>query len=472
MTRTRLPGPRGPGQLLLLRRLLRDPAPVLDELNERYGGVCGLGAGPLRMAIVGDPAALSELFAAPVDDFRWAHRLNVLAFVVGDGSMIVSDGPDHRRRRSSVKSAFSRRRLNGWIPTILEQTDIAVGRLPLEPGRTEQVDLAPIARRLVLEVVVRAFFGERLAARAEEIGDLFQSSQDYLESPAVRQLPHPFPFTRRARVRSDRVGLDRLIDSEISACRRDPTGDPLDVLEALVQDGSLTDSEIRDQVVTLIGAGFDTTSASLRWMLCCAPRCEGLWGSLRAEADQEFGPITEVGPDTSDLGAAESGAIQPARVDPTILSRLVVADRVMHETLRLHPAGIISPREAACDVCLGDQVIRRRTIILWSAHLAGRSPEAWTDPLEFDPDRFADPTPEQRSLARSAWVPFGGGARNCVGFMLAQMELTLVISRFTQHLDLTPLDARVPPPVGMVVNRPSGGVPMRVSLRDRSAPRR
>ena len=191
--------------MLLMRRLLRDPAPVLDELNERYGGVCGLGIGPMRMAVVGEPEALSELFALPQEDFVWGHRFNVLGFVVGDGSMIVSDGPDHRRRRSSVKSAFSRRRLNGWIPMIVEQTDAAVQRLPLDGGNDRGlVDLAPVVRRLVLEVVVRAFFGERLAPRAEEIGRLFQSSQEYLESPAIRQLPHPFPFTRRARVRSDR----------------------------------------------------------------------------------------------------------------------------------------------------------------------------------------------------------------------------------------------------------------------------
>jgi cytochrome P450 len=311
------------------------------------------------------------------------------------------------------------------------------------------VDLAPVVRRLVLEVVVRAFFGERLAPRAEEIGRLFRSSQEYLESPAIRQLPHPFPFTRRARVRSDRRSLDRLIDREIAASRQHPSGDPLDVLEALVQDGSLTDPEIRDQVVTLIGAGFDTTSASLSWMLCRASRREDVWAALRAEADQVLGPI---------------GA-DPVLADPTVLSRLVVADRVMRETLRLHPAGVLSPREAAHDVRVGKHVIRRGTLILWSAHLAGRNLEAWGEALEFDPDRFADPTPEQRALADSAWVPFGGGTRNCVGFMLAQMELTLIISRLAQSVDVTAPAGPVPSPVGMVVNRPKGGVPLRVAVR-------
>jgi cytochrome P450 len=338
------------------------------------------------MAVVGDPGALSELFAAPEEEFRWGHRFNVLGFVVGDGSMIVSDGEDHRRRRASVKSAFSRRRLNGWTPMIVEQTDATVRRLAIDPGHDGQVlDLAPVARQLLLEVVVRVFFGDRLAGRADEIGRLFRGAQNYLESPAIRQVPHRLPFTRRAQVRADLAALDRLIEVEIEECRADPSGDPTDVLEALVHDGSLSDVEIRDQVVTLIGAGFDTTSASLSWMLVRAARRDGLWQSLRDEADAVLG-----------ARASDEGL-----VDPTLVSRLVVADRVMRETLRLHPAGVLSPREAARDVRVGGHVIRTGTLILWSAHLAGRSPVAWQDPLSFDPDRFADPTAGQAALARS-----------------------------------------------------------------------
>jgi cytochrome P450 len=89
----------------------------------------------------------------------------------------------------------------------------------------------------------------------------------------------------------------------------------------------------------------------------------------------------------------------------------------------------------------------------------------WTDPLQFDPDRFAHPTDEQRTIAAQGWVPFGRGARNCIGFALAQMELTLVISRLAQRVDLGPTAPQKPPPVGMVVNRPRGGVPVRVMPR-------
>jgi len=444
-----LPLPRPPRleQVGHLRRLFQDPRPVLDDLRARYGPVVGLGAGPVKLAIVGDPNALRELLAMPTARFRWGHKFNVLGFVVGPGSMIVSDGEDHRRRRSSVQTAFSRRRLNGWIPMIVERADDAIDTLTSRlDGRTDEVDLYPVGRALVLDIVVRALFGERLAERATEIGELFQRPQDYLESPFIRQLPHPFPYTRRARVRADRRALDALIDEEMAARRAHPSGDPLDVLEALVLDGSLTDSEIRDQVVTLMGAGYDTTSASLAWMLWCCALTPGVWERLRDEADDVFGPPGS-----------------PA--DVTTLARLDLASRVMREATRLHPAGVISPREAATNIEVGGHRIPKGTLILWSAHLAGRDPDAWIDPLRFDPDRFVDPSPEQRALADAAWVPFGRGPRNCIGFALAQMELTLIISRLAQRIDITTTRPDEPRPVGMVVNRPAGGTPLLVTAR-------
>lgn len=435
-------------QLSLLRRILKEPQPVLDELTNELGPMFRLGARPMSLAVMGDPATVRELLNRPNSDFRWNHKFNVLGFVVGEGSMIVSDGDEHDRRRSSVQTAFSRRRLNSWMPMIVQRTDVAIDELTAGVNHPLEVDLYPFGRRLILDIVVRALFGERMAARAQEIGDLFQRPQDYLESSALRQVPHPLPFTARAKVRADRRGLDALIDSEIAARRADPSGDPTDVLETLVHDGSLSHAEVRDQVVTLIGAGYDTTSAALAWTLACIARHPTVWAQLRLEADAVFG-----------------AAGRSPSVDDKVLARLDVASRVMREALRLHPAGAISPREAAADMVVGGHSIKKGTLILWSAYLTGRDATAWPDPLRFNPDRFQDPTPEQKALADAAWVPFGRGARNCIGFALAQMELILVVARLAQRLDVEPITSAMPPPVGLVVNRPRGGVPVRVSRR-------
>jgi cytochrome P450 len=433
-------------QPALLRRLFADPQPVLEQLRADHGPVVGLGRGPVTMAVVGGPAEVRSLFTRPVDDFRWNHPFNVLAVVVGEQSMITSDGDDWARRRHAVQSAFSRRRLNGWIPMIVEQVDAAIDALPAEGSHA--VDLYRVGRAAVLEIVVRAFFGRSMADQAARIGELMQRPQDYLERPAWRQVPHPFAFGRRGEVRADRRAFDDLVRSAIAAVRDDPSTDPDDVLHVLVADGSLSEAEILDQVNTLVGAGFDTTAASLAWMLWCCGLDSAVWAALRSEADEVLGPPGS-----------------PLAPDHTTLAGLEYAARVVRESLRLHPAGVVSPRQAARDLEVGRYTVAEGTLILWSPHLAGRDPDTWRDPLRFDPDRFLAMTPDQEVAAEAAWVPFGGGKRNCIGFALAQMELTLLISRLAQRLDVAPPGSAKPGPVGMVVNRPRGGVPFAVTRR-------
>ena len=225
-------------QLRLLVQLFSDPQPVLDELRADYGPVVGLGFGPAKLAIVGGPAEVRSLFMRPVEDFRWNHKFNALAVVVGKESMITSDGDAWTRRRASVQSAFSRRRLNGWIPMILEQADAAVDALPTEG--THEIDLYRVVRAAILEIVVRAFFGESLSDHATRLGELMQRSQDYLELPAWKQVPHPLPIGRRGQVRADRRAFDDLVRHAIASIRADPSGDPDDVLEVLVHDDSVS----------------------------------------------------------------------------------------------------------------------------------------------------------------------------------------------------------------------------------------
>lgn len=427
--------------------MFSEPQPVLDRMRAAYGPVVGLGFGPFKMAIVGGPAEVRSLLIRPVEDFRWNHKFNALAVVVGQESMIVSDGDDWARRRASVQSAFSRRRLNGWIPMILDRADAAVDALPAEG--VHDIDLYRVGREAILEIVVRAFFGESMACQATRFGELMQRPQDYLELPAWKQVPHPFPIGKRGQVRADRRAFDNLVREAIASIRENPSGDPDDVLEVLVHDDSVSEQEILDQVNTLVGAGFDTTAASLAWMLWCCGLAPDVWEALRAEADEV-------------LGAPGDGQ---APADHHTLNRLEVADRVVRETLRLHPAGVISPREAARDVEVGGYTITAGTLVLWSAHLSGRDPDVWDDPLQFHPDRFLDMTEARQAATDAAWVPFGGGRRSCIGFALAHMELTLLIARLAQRLDVTPPVSGKPGPVGMVVNRPRGGVPFQVTRR-------
>ena len=305
VTHMALPGPRGLANARYIRRLFSDPAPALDSLRAEYGPICGLGYPGVRLAIIGDPAFMHEMFSMKADAFRWNHKFNVIGvrFVVGKHSMIVSDGTDHQRRRGAVQQAFTRQRLNGWIPMIVQRTDTAINQLIASTHDSEHtVDLYPFGRDLTLGITIHAFFGERLTRRTAEFSDLFQRAQAFIEAPAIKQLPHPFPHTARSRVRADRKAIDHIIDEE-------------------------------------------------------------------------------------------------------------VADRraVVHESLRLHPAGLIGARVAAADLQLGNHPISKGTLIVWSPHLAGRDHSVWADRSAWSStDRKVEHRSDSRSDRRHNDLPQSG----------------------------------------------------------------
>jgi cytochrome P450 len=443
-----MPRPRGLRPTIAAARgLAADPCPTLDRLAAQFGATFSVDLGPLHIAVVGDPAHLTELLAHPVSDFQWGHPFNVLRFFVGDGSVIVSDGEDHRRRRAMVQPAFARRRLDQWAAMIVRETDRVV-ETRLAGDRT--VDLFPIGRRLVLDVVMNALFGRGLPADAATFERLIEPAKTYLEQSGLRQLPHPFPYTRRSRCRAARENLDALVDAEIARRREqgrsagDARADRADVLDLLLDNedpaAAPTDAEIRDQVVTLIAAGYDTTASALAWTLLAAAAGHGVWERLRAEAESVFS----------------------AGVGPRTQHDLEFARAVVHESLRLYPPGVFAPRRAVTDVDVGPYRVPRGTMILWCPYLAGRDSSTWPEPLEFRPERHLDVTEEQATAMRGAWVPFGRGPRQCVGFALAEMELVLITARLAQRIDVELRTLMMPEPHGMVVNRPRGGVVARV----------
>jgi cytochrome P450 len=453
-----IPRPPRRDQFGLMRRLLRTPESVLDELAESYGQVCAMGAGPLRVVVVGSPALIHDLLMQPNDRFRADTPLSPFPFVVGKHTMIASDGPDHRRRRGAVQHAFGRRRLNRWIPMIVERTDAAIDALLETDTERAPTDMYPLGRRLLIEIVVRALFGERLVDRTAEIDARFARSQRYLSSPLYRQIPHPIPFTLRAGVRRDRKALDAMIDTRIADSRANRRAFDQhvsdDVLDALVHDSDLSDAEIRDQVKSLIGAGYDTTASSLAWVLWEATTTPHIWQRLRDEADEVLGP-----------------ADQHRAVDEKSLTNLAFANRVIRESLRLHPASGVGAREAAVDLSVGPYSIPKRTLVLWAPYLAGRHADTWAAADRFVPDRLIDLDETQRALTDAAWVPFGRGPRMCIGFALAQMELTLITARLAQRLGLRPTAPHPPRPVGLIVSQPAGGAPKHVRTRQPAATR-
>jgi len=423
---TAIPGPRGRAALAAARGLLNEPVVTVPAIAREHGTTFAVHLGVTTIVIVGDRELIEIVLTGPQERYRWGPLFRIpLGVFVGPTSMLVSDGADHARRRSLVQPAFALRRLGQWRALIIDELDHMIDALPVG----ETFDLAPRVQTTIRRIVVRVLFGETLDA--DDVGDRLAPAAAYINRPMAKQLPHPFRLGARQRARESRRSFDAALDAEIARRRREPDGERDDVLETLLATPDLAERELRDQVVSLIGAGYDTTTATASWMvLRAAPRAD-VWDRLRAEADT-------AGPD----------------------DRRPWAEAVVHESLRIHPAGAYAPRLVAQGFDLGPYRVRRGNLVAWSPLLAGRDPGSWPDPMRFDPTRHLG-----RDDPEYAWVPFGAGSRGCLGFGLARMNLTLLASRLAERIDLALTSAELPPPVGVVTTHPQGGVPVRVLAR-------
>jgi cytochrome P450 len=222
---------------------------------------------------------------------------------------------------------------------------------------------------------------------------------------------------------------------EIAVRQAEGTGgdDSTDVLGMLLDSG-LSDVELRDQVVSLIAAGYDTTSAAIGWVVHAVLTTPGVWDRAKAEVEG-----------------------LPERPTADEVNRLPYLDGVVSETLRLWPPGFVSGRYAVDAFDFGGHRIPGDRIVIYSAYLTHRLPELWPDPHAFDPDRWkADPVPY-------SFVPFGGGYRRCIGFAFATLEIKAILLQLLRRTTLAAVSPATPAPAGISSMYPKGGVPVRIA---------
>src|SRR3954469_19067485 len=436
---SRLPGPRGPiAQLRTAYGMQFRPVETVVDLHRRYGSIVEFGMRPFRYTIVYGDAANKLILADRADAFTWAEAFAMLAPVDGDTALVVSDGDVHKRRRRLVQPAFHTRRINGYVDLMVEEVDRTVGGWT--PGR--ELRAYDELRKSVRRIVVRALFGDELREREDEIGDVLEPALQFVDQSLLnQQFKLNVPGTAWHKCKAARAKTDSIVDAEV--IRRRGTDDPGagdDILAMLLstvdEDGApgLTAEEIRDQVVSLIAAGYHTTSGALGWAVRALLHEPGVWDKGRAEVDEVIGD-----------GAPTADALQSMRY----------LDGVVHESLRLWPPGFISGRKCHDDVVFAGHTIAAGSMVMYSPWVTHHLPELWPEPEAFKPKRWErDPLPY-------SFVPFGGGYRRCIGFAFATLELKVTLVRMLQRVELELLstDDR---PVGTAGLRPRSGVPVRV----------
>lgn len=430
-----LPGPSLLEQVLLAPLLLRAPYLALPHLYERYGPVVALGAGPTRYVLLLGREANQLVLADSPSSFEWRPATKPLVAVDGDTAMVVSDGADHARRRRVVQPEFAVRAVSRHVPAVVEEVDRMVDGWA--PG--DRVDVHTEVRRAIRRTVVRSLFGDDLGERADELGAHLEIPIAYVMDriPGFRvdiDLPGlSYARSQRARRQADRIVFDTI------EMRHRHGGD--DVLARLVAsaddpDGGLSDVEVRDQVVSLVAAGYYTTSAAVAWTVHALWSRDEVLGALRAELD----------------AIAGDGDLSWDRI-----AAMPYLDAVVRESLRLWPPGPFGGRRTTEPVQLDGKEVPAGTQILYSPYLTHRLPELWPQAETFLPERWIGGSPEHHEPAPYAYVPFGAGARQCIGFQMATMNVKVAVARLVQRADLR-LAAHRLHPSGLGVMVPASGV--------------
>jgi cytochrome P450 len=434
------------------RRFADEPLTMLLDAYERFGPIFTLRLFHSNVVFMLGPAANHYITVSHASNFLWREsHLRDLIGLTGDGLLTI-DGEFHRRSRMIMLPAFHREHIAASVDVVIEETDHALEQLT--PGAT--IDLYAWTRRLALRVAMRALFGldpDGESARSIDAAGLFEQALSFYTTDYFLRVLRG-PRTPWARLQQAARRLDTLIYSEISRRRagRSSSGGERgqDILSLLLQahdeDGNtLTDLQIRDEVMTLMFAGHDTTTSTISFMFYELARHPDILARLLAEQDAQM-------PDRQPTAAQ------------LMSGELTELELVLDETLRKYPPAWVGPRRAIEPFEFEGHTVPARAFVNYSSWASHHLPDVFADPDEFRPERFAPDA--LAALPKGAYVPFGGGSRTCIGMRFGQLEVraiaTRILSRFTLSLpDDFQLSIRQMPTIS-----PKHGLPTVVHRRE------
>lgn len=416
----KVPYPPGPGDFNLQRtfRFVRDPLPILLPAYREYGPIFSMRIFHGRIVMMLGPEANHYITVSHASNFHWREgSFGDLIPLLGDGLLTI-DGDYHRRARRIMLPAFHRERIAAAGETMAAEALRALD--PWRPGQL--VDVYHWARELALRVAMRALFGldpdEDGAGRRAAV-DFERALSFYGQDFALRVLRGPRTPWRRLMIA--RQTLDEIIYGEIARRRRAPDPERTDVLSLLLEardadsGEQLTDTEVRDQAMTLLFAGHDTTTSTVSFLLYELARHPSALAKVLAEQDR----------------------VLPGGRPPTVAeltSGLPELEMVLDETLRLYPAAWVGPRKAVEAFEFNGHTVPAGAYVNYCSWASHRLPDVWPEPEAFVPERFA---PEAKAaLPKGAYVPFGGGSRTCIGMRFGQLEIKTIVTLLLQRFRL------------------------------------
>lgn len=452
----------GPLPLDMIRgvpAMLRNPLGWLEQAVQRYGDLVALPMPRTPVLLVNTPSGARRVLQENHPNYtKQTVQYGALSLVTGAG-LLTADGEPWRRHRRIMQPAFH----HGGLDQVAAATLTAAEGLrqiwdDAPPGLPVDADAATM--RMMLGVVGRTLFADDLAEHGERVVTAVEEALHVVLARARSPLGNGplarLPSPSRRRLRRSVTTLDEVCAEVVGRRRRQGVGGEDDDLLAVLLRASddLSDREIRDEIVTLVIAGYETVASSLTWTLHLLADAPQVQKQLHAELDEVLA-ASDVSPDGVNRAPNWSD-----------LPRLAYTRAVVDESLRLYPPAWVITRRAVAEDRIDDVTIPSGTLLLISPWLLHRREQTWSDPLRFDPTRFLG---GEQTRRREGYLPFGAGPRLCIGRDFALVEATLVLAALLRDRTVQPPAgpaARVGPPVDALVTlRPRGGLPLLLTPR-------
>jgi cytochrome P450 len=439
----RVPGYPVVGSLLEYRA---DRFGFLERLGSELPEMARMRMGLVPVLVTSSADIAHEALVEKPDAFTKGPGLAVFGKPLLGGGLLASEGALHKRQRRLMAPAFVQKRIAGYAAVIASRTEAA------QAAWTDgaEIDVGAAMMRLTLEIVGKTLFDAEIGADAKDVGEALTAVMEHLIGTLMSLVPLPPQVPTRAnrRALAAVARLDELVYRMIRE-HRAHGGDRGDFLSMLLlaqdeDDGSvMTDKQVRDEAMTIVLAGHETTANALAWTYHLLGQHPAARDRLEREA------------------ASALGGRIPTLAD---LPRLPYALQVLKEAMRLYPPAYVFSRRAIRDVTLAGYHVPRGRLMLFNIAGMHHRADYFPEPYRFDPDRF---TPDrEKALPRQAYMPFGAGPRICIGNHFALMEGQIVLAALAQRVRFDPLPgSRRVETEPLVTLRPRGGLPMRVQRR-------
>jgi len=440
--------------LLETLQLIANPTQFLDGCAVKYGDVFSvrvLGINSPPVVFFSHPDAIYECFAVPAKELDFQSCTHVFKPLFGEKSIVLQDTRSHNRQRQLLMPPFHGDRLKSYGELICQITQEVIKNWTAG----EVISIQKVMPDITLQIILQVVFGISPGARYQELKEQLTSLLEDITKPLYSSLFFFPPLQKNLGAWSPwgnylkrREKIDKLIYAEISERRFKNDALRTDILSLLMsardENGQqMTDEELRDQLVSLLLLGYETTAAVLAWVFYL----------IHTHPEVKDKLIQEL--DASDVG------------NPEVLAQLPYLTAVCQETLRIFPIALIcTPRMVKDKVEITGEKYTSGTILVPCIYLAHRRSETYPQPEKFQPERFIN-----SKFSAYEYLPFGGGYRGCIGAAFSMYEMKLIVATILSNFQLALTDNNpVHPTRRGITIVPSGGVQMQVTSRSTDVP--